>query len=496
MKKLFAAILALLLLAFPLCSCGDKVEEQGNTGVTDDGGVDEFALLGIPADTNMDGKTFTVFNQPWQGYDPLAITDIKPNEGDLGNISEAAYLRASATEEKLDCVIINHKAEDDWKKGLSTLQNVIQSGGESPYDVLMIRTKQYLSLVTSGYLVEMEQIPYLNLNKEWWDLNSYDALALNNKAYAICSDMTINDDLNIANIYFNKDMVARYGDQMTDPYGLVESGDWTFETMYEMAKLVVSHPEDGAAVPGNTSEDIYGFGYIQDAAGALLNAFGLQICTINEAGRPVYTLDKDVLAVDKMQKLMTVFKDTDTSINFHARLGYAAAEIAETETFLNGRELFCIGGFYYAADMRRSETEFGILPLPKYNKAQQNYITPVYSASLTVSAVPITNTDMDNTGIFMEYFAYKGNRIMRPALYDELLEGYLPRDEESLDMLDIIFDTIKYDTGLIFNFNSIADNLFTQYSELKDSTVSSNATLWGMAVESEITTIMNSLIGK
>ena len=492
MKKLLAAMLALLLLALPLSSCGDKTEEQGNTVVNGDNSVDEFALLGIPADTNMDGKTFTVFNQPWQGYDPLAITDIKPNDGDLGNISEAAYLRASATEEKLDCVIVNHKADDDWKRGLSTLQNVIQSGGECPYDVLMIRTKQYLSLVTSGYLVEIDQIPYLNLDKEWWDLNSYDALALNNKAYAICSDMTINDDLNIANVYFNKDMVAKYGDQMTNPYGLVESGDWTFEKMYEMAQLVVSHPDGGAAVPGNTAEDIYGFGYIQDAAGAFLNAFGVQICTIDEDGKPVYTLGAEH-AVTKMQKLMSVFKDTDTSINFHARLGYAAAEIAETETFLTGRELFCIGGFYYAADMRRSETEFGILPLPKYDKAQQNYITPIYSASLTASAVPITTADVEKTGIFMEYFAYKGNRIMRPALYDELLEGYLPRDEESLEMLDIIFETIKYDTGLIFNFNNIADNLFSQYSELKDTTVSSNATLWGMAVESEIETIMKSL---
>ncbi len=487
MKKLLVLLLTLALLVSSLAACKND-ETPTNTEEKKTQAVDDLVKLGLPEGTDMQGKSFTVYNQPWNGYEPLSITDIKPEEGDIGNISEAAYERAWDVEETLNCEIFNSVGETYQENGLKKLQ-VALSAGDCPYDILMIRTKQYLSLVTSGYLTDISNIPYLNLTEEWWDTDSRDALALGKKAYAICSDMTINDDLHIANIYFNKQMIENYSATMESPYDLVEDDEWTFETMYDMAKQVASHPDDVIGVPGNTAQDIYGFGYVQDAAGAFLNAFGVNVCTMDESGTPVYGLGGD-LAITKMQKLMSILLDTNTSINFHARLGYSAATTAETETFLSGRELFCIGGLYYASDMRRSETEFGIIPFPKYNTDQTDYITPIYSASLSVSAVPVTNQDMDNTGIFMEYFAYKGNQYMRPALYDELLEGYLPRDEESLEMLDIIFDTVRYDCGMIFNFGGVVDNIFNQYNGLNESTVKSNATIWGISLGNEIKNIM------
>ncbi|MBO5295462.1 MAG: extracellular solute-binding protein [Clostridia bacterium] len=492
MKKLLLLLLTLSLLVTSLVACKNDgtPQDTGETETTYDP-ADELAALGLPADTNMQGKTFTVYNQPWNGYEPLSIIDIKPEDGEVGNIAESAYERALEVEEALDCEIINFVGETYQENGLRKIQTAIASG-DCPYDILMIRTKQYLALVTSGYLTDISDIPYLNLTKEWWDTDSRDALALGKKAYAICSDMTINDDLHIANIYFNKQMVEDYSATMESPYALVDSDRWTFEAMYDMAKQVASHPDDVIGVPGNTAQDIYGFGYVQDAAGAFLNAFGVNVCTMEESGTPVYSLGGD-LAITKMQKLMSILLDTNTSINFHARLGYSAATTAETETFLSGRELFCIGGLYYASNMRRSETEFGIIPFPKYNTDQTDYITPVYSASLSVCAVPVTNGDMDNTGIFMEYFAYKGNQYMRPALYDELLEGYLPRDEESLEMLDIIFETVRYDCGMIFNFGGVVDNIFNQYNGLNESTVKSNATIWGISLGNEIKNIMATL---
>ena len=172
-----------------------------------------------------------------------------------------------------------------------------------------------------------------------------------------------------------------------------------------------------------------------------------------------------------MQKLLTIFKDTNTSINFHARRKETAT-VEETKTFLEGRELFCVGGLYYCSELRQSETDFGILPMPKYDADQDEYNSPTIGTALTIAAVPYCNPDLESTGIFMEYFAYEGYYGLRPALYDKLLNGQIARDVESLEMLDVIFDTICYDTGLIFNYEGIADDIFKSYNALEETIMS------------------------
>ncbi len=487
--KLLVLLLALLMAATSVVACKNESERPStDTSEKDTTApeVDDFAMLGIPENTDFAGDEIVLYNQPWQGYAPLDIADIEVVEGKNDVISQATYSRNFAVEEKLNCIITVTTGEETWQNGLQHLQTVLAA--DCPYDVLMIRAKQYLSLMSAGYLTEIQNIPYLNLEEEWWDMKSYNALALNNKAYAICSDMTTNDDLNIFNIYFNKDMIEDQG--LESPYDLVDEGKWTLDAMYQMGKQVAAHP-DGPAVPDNGPQDIYGFGYIQDASVALLNAFNVKICSLNEEGVPEFTMKGDI-PVSKMQKLFQVLEDTKTSINFHARRKETAT-VEETQTFLEGRELFCIGGLYYANEMRTSETEFGIIPLPKYDEEQAEYSAPTVGTALTVAAVPASNKELDKTGIFMEYFCYMGNQTLRPALYDSLLEGYLPRDEESLDMLNIIFDSVQYDTGLIFNFNGVVDRIFTNYNDLKSSTVSSDVAVWKIGVDNAIKALMQTL---
>ena len=92
----------------------------------------------------------------------------------------------------------------------------------------------------------------------------------------------------------------------------------------------------------------------------------------------------------------------------------------------------------------------------------------------------------------MEYFAYEGYYTLRPALYDKLLNGQLARDVESLEMLDIIFANVSYDTGLIFNYNSIADEIFKSYNNLED-TISSNMVGYKKNVSNAITKLVLTL---
>jgi hypothetical protein len=142
---------------------------------------------------------------------------------------------------------------------------------------------------------------------------------------------------------------------------------------------------------------------------------------------------------------------------------------------MRGDALFSLGGLYYAPQMRTMDQDFGIIPYPLYDDEQEDYRIPMITVALTYVSVPVTNADLDDTGIFMEYYAYLGRRDIMPALYDKLLLGKVSRDNESSAMLDIIFNNRIFDTGMVFDFSGLRTNLRTMYHNLQEDFASSFA---------------------
>jgi hypothetical protein len=118
------------------------------------------------------------------------------------------------------------------------------------------------------------------------------------------------------------------------------------------------------------------------------------------------------------------------------------------------------------------DTEFGIVPYPKYDTAQPEYLPNTAGVFLSVVTVPSTNTDIENTGLFLEAFAYDGSRSVVPAFYENILKGKVARDDESVDMLEYIFGNIHYDTGNLFDLGGFVGHL-TGMSGREDTNVAS-----------------------
>jgi DNA/RNA-binding domain of Phe-tRNA-synthetase-like protein len=67
-------------------------------------------------------------------------------------------------------------------------------------------------------------------------------------------------------------------------------------------------------------------------------------------------------------------------------------------------------------------------------------------------------------------------------LYENILGSKLLRDDDASPMLDIVFDTVLYDIGLIWNFKDMSTSLLTN----KDTNVASLLAGISGAVETEI----------
>ena len=64
--------------------------------------------------------------------------------------------------------------------------------------------------------------------------------------------------------------------------------------------------------------------------------------------------------------------------------------------------------------------------------------------------MPLIQNDVERAGTITEALAYYGKKTVTPAYYDVNLIGQSTRDEESEDMLKIIFDNLVFDIGYYY----------------------------------------------
>ncbi len=123
--------------------------------------------------------------------------------------------------------------------------------------------------------------------------------------------------------------------------------------------------------------------------------------------------------------------------------------------FESGRSLFY--GEVMQCIIRRLRTmkiDFGVIPFPKLDEQQDEYNHFIHVTAAMLS-VPLSNPNIDKTGIILEAMAAKSKYTLQKAYYDVCLERKFMRDEESSVMIDIIQKARNYDIGYIYNWGSL-----------------------------------------
>jgi len=145
--------------------------------------------------------------------------------------------------------------------------------------------------------------------------------------------------------------------------------------------------------------------------------------------------------------------------------------------------LFYSNQLYVSLDLRAMETDFGILPMPKYDEAQEDYISVANTWFSDHIVVPVTNTDLEMTGHLLDAMGYYAQKHITPAFVDVAVKSKGTRDEDSVRMIDIILENQIFDVGLMFNWGKITDMLENMVRKTNTNFASS----WA-AIESVVNT--------
>lgn len=462
MKRTIALLLACAMLCPLFAACGkdspDTTSDSttASTEATRDPNAPDF-------DADSIGDISGDFNILVSGN--YARNDFAAENGEGTAVQNAVYRRNEYMREKFNVNITN---EDLIKFNSATGSGVGFTklytdyiSGDKTYDAAMVGTYDVATLAYSGYIHDLNAIENLNLSKSYWDQKANEDLSIGGKMFYTTGDITIIDNMVTNAILFNKVMIKNYG--LDNPYTLVEDNEWTLEKFGSLVKAVGEDKDQNGIYDSN---DTYGLLTWNDAMLSILGASGEKICSINNDKLELTFYNERVVSLYDMWEDIVFDQAHSYNYQYNNVEGKATPtsswDEARIRMFDSEQALFYTTLLTTVDKHRNSETDFGILPFPKYDSNQKDYGHAVSAFHCAFVCVP-TLAASPRVGAILEELAYQGKKLLTPAYYDQTLIGQYTRDEESAAMLDLIFATRVYDVGIYYTIGDYKTALSRLY---------------------------------
>ncbi|MBO5648606.1 MAG: hypothetical protein J6S76_01680 [Clostridia bacterium] len=451
--RITAALLALFLIAgaSQMTACTGMGQSEDDSSGSDSASLDtedtqedsqtSLYQAELPAGLDYGGAAFHIVtydtsNATWYDVDFSAT-------GETGDtLNDAAYRRMTEVERLLNIDIV---ANPSAEYGNALIRKSVLAN-DGLYDCGFVNTHAATTLAEEELLLDLYDIETLDLSAPWWDPNAVNDLTVGGRLFMVTGDISIMYKKSIGVLLFNKHLL---NDQdLEDPYQLVKENKWTIDKFNEMAASV------SADVNGDGAYDLadkYGLLYYCDMIALGLIGGGTHFTEKNAEDYPTLTFYND-RTVSIFEKYTQIMYDPQKSISW-SRIGKSNDDIIAM--FQDNRGLFNFNEFHAIENMRRMDTAFGILPMPMYDASQERYYHTINPHVAAMLLVPADCRDVKRVGYVLDALGAESKNTLTPAYYEQYLKSKGTRDNESEEMLDIIFNSMTYDIGYLYDFGGI-----------------------------------------
>jgi hypothetical protein len=450
MKNLKRTISAALIFAMmltsagALLSCGDSSDTPSSDTTAQTNTGDE----NTPADTEnlsdlekrqlipddlpakeFDGRTFRFAIEANKEFE-IWSEDIT---GEVTN--DAIYNRNITIEERFKIKI---EAEV-----LETVQSKIATfvtSGDDTYDVMGFQAYTSYTPITAKVLVNWYDVPYMNFDKPWYNKITNDAATFNGRLFNLTSSLAVTQMQYTYAMFFNQRITEEFGYAPADLYKLVYDGEWTFDKFFEIVSGIYI---DANGDSKKDKEDIFGY------ATELTHPSDVWLAAFDQ---PVSGKDADgMVTIDFVNEKTTraLEKVYDLTYNTESTFVYPT-QYDEYKYFANSKIAICPLPFKVAyLELREMSDAYGILPYPKWDAAQENYLTNIFD-QYSAFAIPKTAKDLEFIGIIMEALNAESYKTVYPAFYDVALKNKYTEDLDTAAMVDIVMEGANMDFSFMF----------------------------------------------
>lgn len=459
MKKITLRVLSLALvlcMVFALAACTD--DEGGNNngtmdenlGTVEEGDNYEYAKSLIP-DVNYEGYEFRILCMNSSStYDSYKSRNVIATENLSIPVNDEVFARNQYLESKLNIKIKGVDNFDDY-----TIKDEIQAAvtsGDDRYDIVFAPMRHLADLSAAGCFLDLKSVEELNLEGPWWDQGAVRDLTIGGKLYFCASDGDILDKQTTWGTMFNKKLCV--DNSLEYPYQLVRDGEWTADKYIEYARQVKSDLNGDGEYDEN---DLWGILTENNSTPGFYFGFNGYITKKNSDDIPEFSMT-DAHALSAVDKALEIVLDDDIALkveDFESPDSTMSNWLYASYMFSNDQVLFRTTDINTVERLRNMEADFGILPMPKLDENQESYTCGSATAVGTAVAIPVTVQDVSKVGTILEAFVSTSRYTLLKGYYDANLQGIITRDDESSEMLDIIFSTRHFDLGYCFDWGGL-----------------------------------------
>ncbi len=469
MKKLLCVMLAVLMLvsmAISATSCantddpasdntadtttaapaGDNADTQapeGNDSSVADTTAPEEIDTGLPEGLDFDGQTISFLIWSDHTMKEFYVEDIT---GDI--IGDQIHERNANVSDTLDIKLMyTEEPGNDSKmsKFIQKAETDINSGA-CEYDIIAGYSRTAPAMALDGNLVELTEAKYLDFDQPWWPKALIDECMINDKLYFCSGDISTNLLWMMTATFFNTDLMTQYG--LEDPYELVNKNQWTVDKMIEMTTQRYNDVDGG----GEKDEgDVYGNVIYNINVDAFFTSSGFIALEKDNNGEiiisPTLTSEKIYGLIDKLGEYLNgpdVYYKSSTSVR---------------DIFFEQRAIFTSDRVFIVAGKDNGkagkiEFEYGIVPVPKFDSAQQEFYTSVgHPFTMYAISIGIKDNELDGISATLEMLAADSYRLVTPQVFESAMKVKYASDNKASAMYDILRENVRFDLGRLYSSN-------------------------------------------
>lgn len=485
-SKHCAAFFAMLLLASSFAACSDSPAVTESDAVTDTNVQTEavtepeelfYSKQLTPVDYK--GAEFKIqTSNNVNGMDYNILHNYADSEtGEV--INDALYRRDRFMEETFNIKMKYTCDETSSAPQMATqLTKNVMAGDDAYHLIIQDHATVTKAMAQQGAIYPLNYIDSINLDAEYWMPELNQPSYIGNSLYYPSCMISPRYFGSLYIMMFNRD-IARDLD-LEDPYTLVNEGKWTFDKMIELGRLAVKDMDGDSKITGDGIDRV---GVAFESHEGFILAAGFHFVE-NKNDTLVSGLENPQL-IEFIQHFTDVFTETGMYNSGNPNCDGAAVTN-------NGVALFDNPCTFSLEEYRDLPYDYGLLPMPKLDEAQEDYIGFAQPWINAAPAIPVTvqGETLEMVGTLTDAMVAYGYDYVKPAVYDNVIRLKGTRDEQSALIVDKIFANVAVELSCTLWLNSYGsiNQVFT--TNLGKAEITSVYAKQQKAIESELSKIM------
>ena len=494
--KLSALILSALIIGGAFAACGGpeadtpapEAENTGTAAAQDTAPEEETgsslytASLG-PGDYS--GEEFRVYTSNSINGMKM-VTTLNHGDEETGEVVNDSLVARDRWLEETYGVKLSFTVDDTTAKAsIAGMLNKIVLAGDDVYDAVIEDVAQVAKGMTmAGTAYAMSEVPTADLGAGYWMPEINEQLKIGGSTYFTASAISPRFYGSAYIIMFNRDLANNLG--INDLYDLVSGDRWTIDRLMEYSRLGVADIDGDGQITGG---DQAGMFYEVLTPESLVMGAGYHY--VENRGGSLEIMLEDQGLITYMDDLSRFFQEE--GIFWTNDKGFD-----EDGTIGSGNYLFFNPCTFVLDDFRDLDYDYGILPMPKKDEAQQHYISYAQPWVVAVPVVPVTivGDRLEMTGVMLNAMAAYGYDYLRPAVFENVIQLKGTRDQQSEKIVDQLFDHVTFELAAILRFGSFDDKINAFFcNNLGKQDIASLYASLKSAAEGEIASVLETYAG-